>query len=129
MAPPPSSGSSAALKGVLFLAAVDAAYNAYGAINSSPQTTELFAAQRERTLMKYVYTAGGISILLGFLGSWLSRSVWPLLGAGLVVGMMHGLYRHAARCGRETPSVPAGSSASPARASSATAAQTLYDRP
>lgn len=108
MAPPPASGSSRALAGVLFLAAVDAAYNAYGAINSSPQTTELFAAERERTLMKYVWTAGGISMLLGFLGSWVARSLWPILGASLVVVMMHGLYRHAARCGRDAAPAAAG---------------------
>ncbi len=89
------------LAGSLFLLGVDAAYNVYGGTNSSPQTTELFAAEREHTLMKYV-RIGGIKVFLyTIIASVISRSWWPLIGGAMVAAIMHTLYRHAAKCGKQ----------------------------
>lgn len=90
-----SGGVAAALFGIY----ADLAYNAYGATNSSPQTTELFAADRGDTLWKYV-RFGGLQVLaIGMFGTVVARSWWPLLGALAVGAVMTGLYRYALRSG------------------------------
>lgn len=94
-------GNRRALAGVLFLASVDASYNAYSALNSSPQTTELFAAEREQTLMKYVWIGNGAALFLGGFSSMIARSWWPLGGTVFVMAQMHWLYKHAAACGKK----------------------------
>lgn len=84
----------------------DLAFNLYSAMNSSPQTTELFADDRADTLWKYVKIADGAAIGFGLLGVWLGGgSWWPLAGALVVVVMMHLMYRHALKCGtgKEAP--------------------------
>lgn len=84
----------------------DLAYNTYSATNSSPQTTELFAGEREDTLIKYV-TFGHIQVLaLGTFGAVLDKSPWPLIGAVSVGLIMHAMYSHALQAGQgvEPPS-------------------------
>ena len=84
----------------------DLAFNLYSAMNSSPQTTELFADDRADTLWKYVKIADGAAIGFGLLGVLLAGgSWWPLAGALVVVVMMHLMYRHAlsAGQGKEAP--------------------------
>lgn len=100
----PDTGNRRALAGIAFLAAADAAYNAYGATNSSPQTTELFAGEREQTLMKWVRLGGAQALGLTLIATWISRSLWPLIGGALVTAIMHTMYRHAAAAGRYAPS-------------------------
>lgn len=73
----------------------DLAFNAYGGTNSSPQTTELFAADRADSLFHYVRAGHGIAIGYGIAGGVLERSWWPVVGAGSVVVVMHCLYVHA----------------------------------
>jgi hypothetical protein len=99
-APVPVSRSERALAGILFLSACGEAFQAYGTLNSSPQTTELFAAARETTLMKWVRIGHLNAFVLGGLGAWISRSLWPLVGTLLVMGELEFLYRHAATCGK-----------------------------
>ena len=77
------------------------ALDAFGSVTSSPQTTELFARDREGTLMKYVYLADGIGLAIGAGASLIDETPWPFLGAALVTSMMHFLYKHAARVGVE----------------------------
>jgi hypothetical protein len=102
MAPPPANNNNRrALAGIAFLAACDAAYNAYGATNSSPQTTQLFAGERETTLMKWVWMGGAQAIGLTVFASWISRSLWPLIGGAAVTAIMHSMYRHAVKCGKK----------------------------
>lgn len=85
--------------GIAFLAACDVAYNSYSANCSAPQTTELFANDRQDTLMHWVWIADGTALGLGALGSWIGKSWWPILGAVLVVALMHYNYRHAVKRG------------------------------
>jgi hypothetical protein len=114
VAPPPADITRSSLAGIAFLAAADAAYNAYGATNSSPQTTELFAADREVTLMKWVHLGGGQALLLTAIGAWLTRSVWPLVGGGMVIAMMHASYLHACRAGKRGPGLAGAAVPTPA---------------
>lgn len=80
--------------GVLFLVAVDASLNAYSSINSSPWTSENFGGDPDKAAAcrKYVYIADTASLGLGALGAWIAGSWWPLVGAIVVVGLMHYLY-------------------------------------
>ncbi|SRR6266540_1149501 len=77
----------------------DLAFNAFSALNSSPQTTELFAAEREETLLKYVYIADVAVLGMGVLGAFMAVSLWPFVGSAAVVVGMHFLYMHAVAAG------------------------------
>ena len=78
----------------------DLAFNLYSATNSSPQTSELFAGEREATLWKYVKVGHGVALVLGVFGSFLDRTLWPLIGTVSVGVVMHGMYRHAIEAGK-----------------------------
>lgn len=78
----------------------DLAYNLYSATNSSPQTTELFAGERSKTLWKYVIIGHGQALVLGVFGSILDRSWWPLFGTVTIGAVMHGMYQHAVNAGK-----------------------------
>lgn len=75
------------------------ALDAFGSVTSSPQTTELFAKDRHESLMKYVYIADAVGLGIGAFASFVDGTPWPFLGTAGVVGLMHGLYKHAARVG------------------------------
>lgn len=76
------------------------ALDAFGSVTSSPQTTELFAKDREETLMKYVYLADAGALVIGTGAAMVDGTIWPLLGAAVVVAGMHFLYVHAAKAGK-----------------------------
>ncbi len=78
----------------------DLAYNLYSATNSSPQTTELFAGERSRTLWKYVVVGHLQAVALGLFGSILDRTLWPLFGTLTIGTVMHCMYSHALKIGR-----------------------------
>ena len=92
----PGIGTTAALA---FGVYADLAFNLFSAMNSSPQTTELFAEDRADTLWKYVKIADGAAIAFGLLGSLLQGDWWPMAGALVVVAVMHLMYRHALAAG------------------------------
>lgn len=76
------------------------AYDIIAAVNSSPQTTEINAAARAPTLMKWVHLGLVQVIIFAFLGAALEsadgKPAWPpLLGAGLAGGMLYAQYVHA----------------------------------
>lgn len=84
------------------------ALDVFSTLNSSPQTTELFAGDRERSLMHWVLVGDAVAIGGGLAGTIVSRRAWPLIAATLVALGMHYTYRHAVRRGTdELP--PAGS--------------------
>lgn len=72
----------------------------FGSVTSSPQTTELFAKDREETLMKYVYLADVGGFIIGGAMSIVDKSIWPLLGTTMIAVPMHLLYVHAAKVGK-----------------------------
>lgn len=89
--------AAAALFGIY----ADLAYNTYSATNSSPQTTELFAGEREETLWKYVIIGHAQALGIGVFGSVLAKNLWPLAGCVAVGVIMHCMYRHAVRAGQD----------------------------
>jgi hypothetical protein len=86
----------------LFGIYLDAIFNLYSFTNSSPQTTELFADQRAKTLMKYVRIGDIAGIAVGAVGFMLApkgQKIWPILGAGSGVIFAHFLYQYALKQG------------------------------
>ena len=69
-------------------------------MNSSPQTTELFAAERQRSLMYWVALGAAVGVGGGAVASVVSQRIWPLLATVTVSAGMLVLYRHA--CARGT---------------------------
>jgi hypothetical protein len=85
----------------LFGVYADLAYNTYSATNSSPQTTELFAGEREQTLWKYVVVGHVQAVVIGLFGTILARKIWPLFGTLSVGVIMHCMYAHAVKKGKD----------------------------
>ncbi len=84
----------------------DLAFNLFSAMNSSPQTTELFADDRAESLWKYVKIADVAALGFGLIGVVLAHgSWWPMVGALTVVVLMHAMYAHALKAGsgKEAP--------------------------
>ena len=101
MPPQPSSRAiRSASAAISFGVYADLAFNLYSATNSSPQTSELFAGEREQTLWKYVKVGHVVAVVLGLFGSFLDRTLWPLIGTLSVGAVMHGMYRHAIAAGK-----------------------------
>lgn len=71
------------------------ALDVFSTLNSSPQTTELFAKDREDSLMHWVMIGDGAALAGGVAGSYFTKSVWPLIAAAAVAGGMHLAYKHA----------------------------------
>lgn len=86
-------------------------YDVIAAACSSPQTTEINAAARSETLMKWVYLGMAQVALFAGIGVVLQRAqgqpVWPpLLGCLLGGGLMYASYVHARKAGLENPGTP-----------------------
>src|SRR5258707_13847709 len=92
----PGNGATAAiLIGVYATFALDV----FSTLNSSPQTTELFASDREDSLMHWVVIGSGVAVAGGAYGSLMSHSLWPFMAAGLVALGMYFCYAHAVKRG------------------------------
>lgn len=98
----PVNGATAAiLIGVWATFALDV----FSTLNSSPQTTELFAGDRKDSLLHWVVIGDAVAIGGGVVGTVFSKKPWPLLAAlGVAIGM-HLLYSHAVKrgTGQEPP--------------------------
>lgn len=79
------------------------AYDIIAAVNSSPQTTEINAAKRAPTLMKWVHLGLGQVALFTLIGVAMDARRWPpLLGGGLASGLLYVQYVHAKNAGLES---------------------------
>jgi membrane protein required for beta-lactamase induction len=79
-------------------------YDIISATNSSPQTTEINAAARAESLMKWVkiglYQAAGFAIIGIMLQAKEGKSPWPpAIGSGLAGWLLWIQYRHALKAG------------------------------
>ena len=78
------------------------ALDVFSTLNSSPQTTELFASDREDTLMHWVFIGAGVGVGGGLVATVISKKMWPLAATvGVSLGMLF-LYRHAVKRGTKT---------------------------
>lgn len=88
---------------ILFGIYATLALDTFSTLNSSPQTTELFAGDREDSLMHWVLIGDAVALGGGIAGSILDQSLWPLVGAAVIMMMMHAFYRHAVKRGQGKP--------------------------
>lgn len=78
-------------------------YDIVAATNSSPQTTEINAAKRADTLMKWVYLGLGQAAVFVLIGVALDKERWPpLIGGGLAGVLLWVQYEHAKKSGLES---------------------------
>ena len=75
------------------------ALDVFSTLNSSPQTTELFAKDREDSLMHWVFIGSGVAVAGGLAGSYFTENYWPLFAATVVAGGMYLAYAHAVKRG------------------------------
>lgn len=103
-----------AVGAVLYLVAVDASFNAYSSINSSPWTYENMSGDGDKASSgsKYVWMANGAAVVLGAFATILAKSFWPLAGSVTVAALMHMLYRHAMSTGSKEGNTGWGSKGS-----------------
>lgn len=78
------------------------ALDVFSTLNSSPQTTELFAKDREDSLMHWVVIGDAVALGGGFIASAVSWKIWPFVSTLIVAGAMHLFYRHAVSRGQNT---------------------------
>jgi hypothetical protein len=79
-------------------------YDIISATNSSPQTTEINAAKRADTLMKWVHIGLAQGVIFVGIGVALDKQRWPpLLGGGLAAVLLYGQYIHAKQAGLDNP--------------------------
>lgn len=93
--------SGAILVGVWATFALDV----FSTLNSSPQTTELFASERENSLMFWVAIGAAVGVGGGLVASIMSGKPQPLIATIIVSLGMWGLYRHAVKRGTEPKEV------------------------
>ncbi|MBO0800225.1 MAG: hypothetical protein J2P31_15500 [Blastocatellia bacterium] len=75
-------------------------YDIISATNSSPQTTEINAAARADTLMKWVNLGMGQAILFAAIGAYLDKDRWPpIVGVGVAGVLLYAQYMHAKAAG------------------------------
>lgn len=91
---------------ILFVASATNALDVFSATNSSPWTAENFGGDPEKvaSLREYVLHAIVLTGATNIVGSALSRSLWPLLGALLASGYMWWLYERAVKRGMDSGS-------------------------
>lgn len=78
-------------------------YDIISATNSSPQTTEINAAARSETLMKWVKLGLVQAAIFTALGVMLDKRRWPpLLGGGLAAALLWAQYVHAKNAGTKS---------------------------
>jgi hypothetical protein len=87
--------NAAILLGVWAAVALDV----YSTLNSSPQTTELFAGDREESLMHWVVIGDVVGLGAGLAASLIVGQPWPFIGTVVVVAGMHYAYTHAVKRG------------------------------
>lgn len=80
---------------ILLMVSATFALDVFSTLNSSPQTTELFASDREDSLMHWVLIGDAAAITGGVAGAIVDGSMWPIIGAVAIALLMHYLYRHA----------------------------------
>lgn len=86
-------------------------YDIISATNSSPQTTEINAAARAETLMKWVKIGLAQAVLFAGVGIAIEKArgnaIWPpLLGAGLAGALLWVQYVHARNAGMAAAHLP-----------------------
>ena len=94
-------GLGGSSNGIAFLVSAGVMYEIIAAACSSPQTTELNAAARGDTLMKWVNLGVGQGVLFVALAAWWDKQhrVAILTGGAIAAVLLYGQYTHARKSG------------------------------
>ena len=94
--------------GIAFLVSAGIVYEIIAAACSSPQTTEINAATRSTTLMKWVNIGVGQAAVFIAIAAWCDPSHRkPIIAGGALAGvLMYGQYIHARAAGLQNPGPP-----------------------
>lgn len=103
-----STGGGSDTSGIAFLVSAGVMYEIIAAACSSPQTTELNAAARSQTLMKWVHLGMGQGILfVGLAAIYQPGDAVPILiGGTLAAAILYWSYDHAKKSGLENGGPP-----------------------
>lgn len=101
------------------------ALDVYSTLNSSPQTTEIWAGQRKDSLMFWVMLGGAVAVAGGAIATLISGHPWPLFATAAVTLGMLLLYKLAVRRGTGN-APPEGSDGSSSDAGCLTCGGTWY---
>jgi hypothetical protein len=87
--------------GIAVMVAWGESFQVFGSLNSSPWTSENFGADPEKaaSCRRYVKLAVGNNLLMGGLGSYLTKSPMPLVATSAVSLFMYYLYETALKRG------------------------------
>lgn len=101
-------GDGAALTVAVYAALT---YDIISATNSSPQTTEINAARRANTLMKWVYLGLAQAVLFAWIGYQFEKNSgrpgWPpVLGVAIAGSMLYFQYVYAMKRGLKAAGMP-----------------------
>lgn len=77
------------------------ALDVFSTLNSSPQTTEIFAGDREDSLMFWVAVGSGVAVGGGLTATMISGKAWPLIATMIVAGGMFYTYKLAVKRGAD----------------------------
>jgi hypothetical protein len=101
-------GLGGSSSGIAFLVSAGVMYEIIAAACSSPQTTELNAAKRSGTLMKWVNIGVAQGVLFVGLAALYDRgNAKPILAGGLLAGvLLYAQYAHAKQAGLSRPGQP-----------------------
>ncbi len=75
------------------------ALDVFSTLNSSPQTTELFAEDRQDSLMHWVKIGTAVGVGGGAAASIISKKPWPFVATAAVSVGMYLMYVHAVKRG------------------------------
>lgn len=92
-------GVNGSLTAVLIGVWATFALNVFSTLNSSPQTTEIFAGDREDSLMFWVFVGSGVAVGGGLTATVISGKMWPLIATIIVAGGMFYTYKLAVKRG------------------------------
>lgn len=89
--------SMAGVGAILFGVYVDASFNVYSSLTSSPWTFENFSKDKDRaaSCRRYVMMANAAALALGLFGTIVAHTLWPLAGSVVVVVGMYAVYHKA----------------------------------
>jgi len=93
------SGSNRTTWALLIAVYATFALDVFSTFTSSPQTTELNAAARADTLMKWVKIGAVVAVGGGAVGSYVDRSALPIVATSTVAAAMVLIYLHAKKAG------------------------------
>jgi hypothetical protein len=90
-------GNGRQLGALLFIAAGTNALDVYSALNSSPWTAESFGGDpdKAKACKEYVYHSIAVTAFYGTVATFISRSLWPLVGTAIANVYMWWLYHRA----------------------------------